>query len=690
MGARPAEFQADETLVIALVGLSSALSAVHEFDANDLKAIGCHHDLKPSNVLIDRSKFILADFGLSRFKEAPASSNTRFKWARGDFIAPECGDLGDDSAPKIIHRSSDVWSFGCIILELLTYMLNGSEGVKDFHEKRAFSEGNWRFYRFHCGPQKQNAAVMKRMADIEQLPHRSARLLVHLVSQMLSLTPENRPTMKLVEANLRFIAMDVLTQPINKMYEAVCKKSQSIQVLIERARFESWIWVAGGLDTTDTGSDKAGFLSGISFSEFQTILTRLNELRDSLEAIIDDCQNARSQVFAPLQRLGDILLGMLPRVLQELVLAQLEFHILGSQSLDVLIDSKETPGLESPVHRIGALAVIRRMTELVTKRSKTHYSNLQVDPPVLSKRLGDFYVSEVVKPGGQDFRKVLVERRTYGMHWSDEKVASELLTRLEALTGLLNSAEDRKNLHVLHCSGFYHDPIHYACGLIYDFPQCLNESEGELCVTTLRALIESDTQAVHLPVLGDRFQLAHNLAVSVLEFHKVSWLQKGISSFNVVIFHSEGELTMPLNRVYFMGFLNSRQNDDFAFTEGPGDHKDYQHPEYLQHGKLRFKPEFDYYSLGVTLLELGMWRPLSVLTMGWHEPPSAFRKKLLERRVPRLGPSMGAVYQDVVRVCLSGDFQVDFGGSESDMSNSLYLGFKRLVVDRLAVCAANV
>src|SRR4051794_38377438 len=111
-------------------------------------------------------------------------------------------------------------------------------------------------------------------------------------------------------------------------------------------------------------------------------------------------------------------------------------------------------------------------------------------------------------------------------------------------------------MHILHCSGFYHDPKHYTYGLVYDFPQASSAGGGELCVTTLRALIESDTQLLCMPVLGDRFRLARDLAASVLEFHKAAWLQKGISSFNIVFFHPKA--SMEVNRMYFMGFLNSR------------------------------------------------------------------------------------------------------------------------------------
>lgn len=77
-GPRPHSFRSDITILGALSGLCSAVPAVHRFTSSNynIELIGCHHDLKPTKVLVDGSTFVLADYGLARFKESYKSSGT--------------------------------------------------------------------------------------------------------------------------------------------------------------------------------------------------------------------------------------------------------------------------------------------------------------------------------------------------------------------------------------------------------------------------------------------------------------------------------------------------------------------------------------------------------------------------------------------------------------------------------------
>ena len=95
-----------------------------------------------------------------------------------------------------------------------------------------------------------------------------------------------------------------------------------------------------------------------------------------------------------------------------------------------------------------------------------------------------------------------------------------------------------------------------------------------------------------------------------------------------------------------------------AFTEGPAegsDYKYYQDPEYLKN-QLRYRHDFDYFSLRIVLLEIGLWKSLKSVTQGWDGPPEELRKQLLKRRVPLLKYSMGVHFFDVVNICLTGDW----------------------------------
>lgn len=69
----------------------------------------------------------------------------------------------------------------------------------------------------------------------------------------------------------------------------------------------------------------------------------------------------------------------------------------------------------------------------------------------------------------------------------------------------------------------------------------------------------------------------------------------------------------------------------------------------------RSRTEFDYYSLGVVLLEIGLWTPLEELVMKGigSYPPRRQKDLWLNEFVPALGPPMGEVYREAVKFCLS-------------------------------------
>lgn len=106
-----------------------------------------------------------------------------------------------------------------------------------------------------------------------------------------------------------------------------------------------------------------------------------------------------------------------------------------------------------------------------------------------------------------------------------------------------------------------------------------------------------------------------------------------------------------------IGLHKSRPASEHWQTEGPAMDRrfmNYLRPKYLQH--KRFSILDDYYSLGLMLLEIGLWYP----EQGWSQqkeykalPPEKLRELYLKRCVPRLGPRMGSVYRDIVELCLN-------------------------------------
>ena len=132
----------------------------------------------------------------------------------------------------------------------------------------------------------------------------------------------------------------------------------------------------------------------------------------------------------------------------------------------------------------------------------------------------------------------------------------------------------------------------------------------------------------------------------------------------------------PMNRLDSFSY---RPGDDFRLRQ-------YQHPEYLMHHK-RYREEFDYYSVGMILLEIGLWNALSTLTKSKSNrfqglSDEQFRREIIARRVPELRIAMGTGFMEATRTCLEGGFV----GRSRDLGtewDALYLSFKSLVMDRI-------
>ena len=147
--------------------LASALKWLHE----DLRIFGssnrylAHMDLKPANVLLvgdpgsPAGKWMLSDFGVSSFdKETNARAADRPSIrdvghrltsrgfqdvtvrGHGPYQPPEVSLMDVDS------RKCDVWSFGCILCEVLAFAIGKTEAVTDLRRKRYVGDDDY-FYQ---------------------------------------------------------------------------------------------------------------------------------------------------------------------------------------------------------------------------------------------------------------------------------------------------------------------------------------------------------------------------------------------------------------------------------------------------------------------------------------------------------------------------------------------------------------
>ncbi|TGJ79367.1 hypothetical protein E0Z10_g9384, partial [Xylaria hypoxylon] len=118
---------------------------------------------------------------------------------------------------------------------------------------------------------------------------------------------------------------------------------------------------------------------------------------------------------------------------------------------------------------------------------------------------------------------------------------------------------------------------------------------------------------------------------------------------------------LALSAPALIGFSHSRQKDETAMSSKryhmSTELRAYHHPEYAGEGgggdREAYRPEFDYYSLGLVLLELGHWWPLRNIVQDRHDR-AAVRDYVLQRSVPFLAGAMGEAYARATEACLSG------------------------------------
>jgi serine/threonine protein kinase len=686
---RPPVFKADESLFQALHGLASAIAHVHNYfyEEDDLSMVGCHYDLKPNNILVKGNKLILADFGLSRLKLITQGSRSTFKGGTSDYLAPECQALEGDLSKNSIGRGSDIWSFGCVLAEVATYLELGHTGAAEFSQERKITFGGFLTMRpFHSGakPSPIVSNWLERLRNMSLASEIRQGLLV-LVRDMLAFAVCDRPNAHRVSARLFILAQRAL---INDMYNllTVLKEKPDYPLRIECIRFEIWCCTVGlGNDTqqrqhswflTDEGS--------VHINQAKTTLQSIAaELLLQAGFVMDESvERCNYPVYHRLRGLVNDVWNTQNDSTVRKMESKLEDIILGQNDSDM---TRYRVGLEKPAYRQLQLLLSMKQAMSSVETFRNQGQSFLIDATIRDQvDIGSALLGVLTTKSGKD-TPVVVEILVYEDEWASR--FDEFVLRVDGLVSVLSQL-GASSFPVLRCVNFCHLLGQHSFGLIYERPPPTDGMDTESTPVTLAELIRRTQPRPQRPLLGEVFVTAHTLACALLKFHKANWLHKGISSYNIIYFPSSGEkLALSFSHPYLIGFNHSRENNDYAFTVGPSPDikvRDYQHPEYRSGSpSLRFKEEFDYFSLGIVLLELGLWRTLSSMTKGKETATSSeIREYLLDEKVPSLGSYMGKVYRDVVRICIAGCEPFITG----DKSEPAWYAFQSMVVEPLFKC----
>lgn len=114
-----------------------------------------HRDLKPDNVLLDRDKWKVADFGIARFVEIATSANTLKDCLSPLYAAPEQWRF-----ERATH-ATDIYALGCIGYCLLTGSPPFRTNLAEEHQKSAVPS-------FPCGDPRLSAIITMMLRKLPQ------------------------------------------------------------------------------------------------------------------------------------------------------------------------------------------------------------------------------------------------------------------------------------------------------------------------------------------------------------------------------------------------------------------------------------------------------------------------------------------------------------------------------------------
>jgi serine/threonine protein kinase len=696
---RPEQFHSDSSIFVALARLSLGLEHVHNFVTEhiDLKKIGCHHDLKPVNVLLDNQSFVLADFGLSTFKDTSQDSKTQRKEGGTNYLAPECEEIADLVFTRgRAGRKGDIWAFGCILAEMLTYVLKGSDGVKVFKEKRTFTIPGFTLSSFHKGT-STNPEVETWLSNLEIDVNAPRKALVQLIRRMLQMNPDDRPSAKDVSIELQTIALQERTYPIDELFDRLERevKHEETEILfVEHARYEVWKEACGITPDDPNDADPRRL-------KFDGCLDALSYYQDMLEQILDRLYDSnRMHLLLPLRYANNRAKQLIPpdmqtdlqnRLVRRTVAVVGDYSLLAKRHSVLQSDRATLPASE--------FAKVKLMTEAAREYWNTRNGGprlyIDLESIHLHTDLEHHSIGLIKTPTDDTHRSVLIEWLHYGTHVLPETEAVQRAQRVEAVARLLNSIPHPPGFRLLRCSNFFQDPENSRFGFVFElpFPVHVGEkpSKGQGITTLSKLLARSkDDHDLKMPSLGQRFRLAQTLALAIGEFHKVGWLHRKISPHNVVFPQIDG--CPDYENPYLVGFSHSRPNSPNEFTEGPGQqHQNYQHPEYIKKPQ-RYRADFDFYSLGIILLEIARWQLLDHFTRGttWQLLNDAkFRLALIkEMKSESLAHKVGTQYCQAATTCLLGYDELAGQEESSDGSYDVAGLFQLRVISGLTKCSA--
>ena len=275
------------------------------------------------------------------------------------------------------------------------------------------------------------------------------------------------------------------------------------------------------------------------------------------------------------------------------------------------------------------------------------------------------------------------EYKRYGPHESARDVAT--LKEYAAELAKMLSKETPLEFLTLPFSDYIHHAKEHYFVFNFDIPSIYKAKWVTLYDIITKGEIRDN------PTLEERLSMAHGLATAVYNWHIANWVHQGINSHDIIFFQKKNTSKWDYSRPFVGGFDYARPLHARSIGRQVQNLRDdvYRHPERLSPrvGRPPHRRSHDVYSLGVVLLELGVWDAACNIANPENQATLTIRdmhRRLTSAVGNNLAFKVGSRYRDAVDICLRSDKLTPRANVNDPDDFSFSQKFKFDVVDKLA------
>ena len=218
-------------------------------------------------------------------------------------------------------------------------------------------------------------------------------------------------------------------------------------------------------------------------------------------------------------------------------------------------------------------------------------------------------------------------------------------------------------------------------GLVYALPPPTDPTALQACQTLTTSIQATLEHEISFPPLENKFRLAYNIALTATSYLAHGHCHGHIKSSNIIFLRENDnpKLGKTLRSPFILQPVQKIVGE--SSINPPLSHTLYHHADADEAG-YGVVPAYDIYSVGLLLLEIGLWRPLSAFWKPKYDR-ALFHERLRKYYIPKLASKCGTRYMKLVQACFDAPEQLQERPSSVDAAEYLLE-----IVEDLGRCCA--